>query len=1132
MRFKLLFLILITVLILSLPTFGQEVRVIYFYPNDRNDREVPNTNIIDEQLHILIQRVCKLFQDQVGKPFNFEKYGNDKLKVHYFPGDHDSDSYRNNKGINGETIRDEIRNSKSELAQGMSNYLYLIAADLVPRNNNPTPQICGQANYLFEPHRLQRLWKKSTDAWAVIDVSQDCFFKIDKQDLDEASWKKRVWITAHELGHAFGLRHDFKNPNYIMSYGRDSNENFSPPNELSDCAVKWLKASRFFNRDPNRESDQKTKIESDSALIYSKDTEELNLRFSVTDDEGLHQVQFIVPLTDLDIKINTTHGKKLYGCSDILSGSKSELISFVYSDIQDYPINEIELQVMDTHGNIVRKEFTLTQAVNLTVDDPEMTINLAPRFAYMGSDLLTYLLGPHKRVIRSSISDDGKLKINPKASGTAEIKVTVSPTETPSGFGPIDYAACLYTGGCKIQHFYVTVTNPEKNKTPQAADSIVASPDSSSSNGITQDSRIRATLKGHTDFVSSIAFSPDGEKLVSGSWDNSIILWDPYTYKKIETGLHTNDVTSVTFSPDGQRIASAGADKVIRLWTRDATFLASTITDVTLGKYTSVVFINPFRPGDYRVAAANDLDGNIYFFDYDDNSSHWRANWSKIGMHATSSLAVSPDQSMLASGGTKRDSNVLLWDPYNNTIPKRLEGHTESVTSVAFSPDREILASGSKDNTVILWNIAAGTSTATLEGHTNRVLSVAFSPDGKTLASGSDDKTIRLWDVATGRQIDTLLGHTSGVTSLAFNPNRLTYMLASVGGYDQTVLLWDISPVPIPAPTIEIIPSEIESPAVGENLVVNIKISNVKNVAGYQLTVHFNPEALKFVKSENGSFFPDGYSAERNSDQIKLAAVNVSGNSTGDGTLATLTFSVVVVEPSQITLSDIIVMEKDFTIIPIVAKRCDIVVISEVKLDVNGDGVVNIKDLTFVAAHFDQVGQNKADVNDDNVVDIRDLLLVASRINSDAAAPSMAQLTFADLTAQDIQTWLSQTFQLELNDANHRKGIAVLQQLLAALTPKETVLLPNYPNPFNPETWIPYQLATPADVMVTIYAVDGTVVRTLALGHQSIGIYQGKNRAAYWDGKNALGEPVASGVYFYTLTAGEFAATRKMLIRK
>ena len=98
--------------------------------------------------------------------------------------------------------------------------------------------------------------------------------------------------------------------------------------------------------------------------------------------------------------------------------------------------------------------------------------------------------------------------------------------------------------------------------------------------------------------------------------------------------------------------------------------------------------------------------------------------------------------------------------------------------------------------------------------------------------------------------------------------------------------------------------------------------------------------------------------------------------------------------------------------------------------------------------------------------------------------------------------------------------------------PLETALHPNYPNPFNPETWIPYQLSTPAEVSVSIYAVDGRLVRHLALGHQPAGAYISQSRVAYWDGRNAQGEPVASGIYFYTLTAGDFTATRKMYIRK
>ena len=99
-------------------------------------------------------------------------------------------------------------------------------------------------------------------------------------------------------------------------------------------------------------------------------------------------------------------------------------------------------------------------------------------------------------------------------------------------------------------------------------------------------------------------------------------------------------------------------------------------------------------------------------------------------------------------------------------------------------------------------------------------------------------------------------------------------------------------------------------------------------------------------------------------------------------------------------------------------------------------------------------------------------------------------------------------------------------------SPERSLLLPNYPNPFNPETWIPYQLAVSAEVSLMIYDIDGRLVRRLALGHQASGFYTARERAAYWDGRNTVGEPVASGLYFYTLTAGDFSATRRMLILK
>ena len=650
-----------------------------------------------------------------------------------------------------------------------------------------------------------------------------------------------------------------------------------------------------------------------------------------------------------------------------------------------------------------------------------------------------------------------------------------------------------------------------------------------------QDSRLRATLNGHTDFVSSVVFSPNGRKLVSGSWDNSIKLWDPQTAENLSTGRHSHDVTSVTFSPDGLRIASCGVDEVIRLWNSSVKLLASTYTTRYLGTFTSVVFIYHSDARYYRVAAANDLDNGIDYFNYYDGDSRLGSKYYAIGEHATASLAISPDQSMLASGGSKWDTNVALWDPYNKKVLKTLKGHTDFITSVAFSPDRRTLASGSWDNTIRLWNIANGEPIAILKGHTDRVLAVTFSPDGRTLASGSDDQTIRLWDVATHRQKGTLLGHTSGVTSLAFNPNRITYMLASAGGWDNTVRLWDLSPAPTPAPTVRITPSPMVSPAVGDNLVIKIDLSGVQNVAGYQAKVLFDPTTLRYIESANGSYLPTGalfVPPVVSANQVTLAATSLSGDSDGAGTLATLTFEVVAVKPSQITLSDVMIMKQDLTSIPIIVIGGDVVVSSDEVLDVNGDGVVDIQDLTVIATHFGRIGENQADVNGDSVVDIKDLLLVAGGLNAVAAAPSAYPLSISTLTAEDIQIWLSQTQQLNLSGTDYQKGIAVLQQLLTAFTPKETALLPNYPNPFNPETWIPYQLAKPTDVSISIYAVDGKLIRMLVLGHQPVGIYESRSRAAYWDGRNAQGEPVASGVYFYTLTASDFSATRKMLITK
>ena len=334
---------------------------------------------------------------------------------------------------------------------------------------------------------------------------------------------------------------------------------------------------------------------------------------------------------------------------------------------------------------------------------------------------------------------------------------------------------------------------------------------------------------------------------------------------------------------------------------------------------------------------------------------------------------------------------------------------------------------------------------------------------------------------------------------------------------------------------VSLSPVSVASPAIGQQIEFMLNITESEAVAGYQATVQFDTTALRYVSGANGDFLPAGAFFVQpvvEGNLVKLNAASLAGESNGDGRLATLTFEVIAVKASTLTLSDVLLSNSAGESAVPQVENAQITEPTGLKGDINEDGVVNIQDLVLVAGQFGQSGQNNADVNKDGVVNIQDLVLVAGAFGNTAAAPALRSQALAMLNAADVQGWLTQAHGLNLTDAASQRGIIFLEQLLSSLIPKETALLHNYPNPFNPETWIPYRLAKDAEVTLHIYAVNGTLIRRLALGHQPAGLYQNRSRAAHWDGRNEFGEPVASGVYFYTLTAGEFTATRKMLITK
>ena len=205
---------------------------------------------------------------------------------------------------------------------------------------------------------------------------------------------------------------------------------------------------------------------------------------------------------------------------------------------------------------------------------------------------------------------------------------------------------------------------------------------------------------------------------------------------------------------------------------------------------------------------------------------------------------------------------------------------------------------------------------------------------------------------------------------------------------------------------------------------------------------------------------------------------------------------------------------------------------SNAKYDVNSDGLVDNTDAGLVA---DAMGTSNAryDVNGDGTVNFLDLLLVFDNRDPGAAgAPTLVGMKLSAAQIDIIEEQIDLLIATNDRSPSAMRVLVYLQQLLVTARPEKTQLLANYPNPFNPETWIPYELATDTNVRLTIYNTQGVVIRSLQFGHQSAGYYVGRDRAAYWDGRNALGEQVASGLYFYQLETDEMSLMRKMVILK
>ena len=661
---------------------------------------------------------------------------------------------------------------------------------------------------------------------------------------------------------------------------------------------------------------------------------------------------------------------------------------------------------------------------------------------------------------------------------------------------------------------------------------------------------LKTLLTAFLGLPKSLAFSPDGRTFASGNHYSHIAgdeagtinLWDAATWEH-KLVLNTNHdearegggVLGIAFSPDGHTLASGHS-----------------IDEYNIDEFGTVHLWNVATGGHIRTLDGHPGGVNSVAFSRDGGTLAIASGATRLALWdaatgvqkrqlngysgSVESIAFSPDGRTVASG--RWGITIDLWDAAKGSHRHTLKGHTEPITSIAFSPTSPTLASGSsvfrydssRGGTVRLWDTVTGSHIYTLERQGSAITSVAFSPDGRTLASGGG--VLRLYDTATGLQIRKLDGQNRNIIGVAFSPDGETLAGAST----EEIRLWNAE-IGALKRTLTV--------SSGDKSLYSIAFSPDGGAlaAGGWSAIHLWDTAtgvqMPSLDSYQGgdisvAFSPDGYTLASGAASESDSTVRLWDALTGEN-IRTLEghsgfITSVAYSPDGRTLasgsSDGTVLLWEIMPSPVPLED----ELPPIEPDVNGDGRVDVQDLVLVAARLGIIAENLADVNGDRTVNILDLVLVAGMANDSTDALPRYSNGAMMLRTTHVREWLEEARRLDVADAAIPMGIEYLQNLLEALTPERTALLPNFPNPFNPETWIPYQLARDSHVRISIYSSKGILVRKLDLGHQPEGFYTDKHYAAYWDGRNEGGELLASGLYVYVFRAGSYRASRRMAI--
>ena len=595
--------------------------------------------------------------------------------------------------------------------------------------------------------------------------------------------------------------------------------------------------------------------------------------------------------------------------------------------------------------------------------------------------------------------------------------------------------------------------------------------------------------KGHIEGEFTVAFSVDGKLLASGrsilGKTEKIFLWDVQTGDQVGVLKgHTDRVHSVAFSPDGKTLASGSEDKTVRLW------------DLQTQR---------------QIGVLDQHTDWVYF------------------------VTFSPNANLLASIDN-RDRAVHLWDVQRRELVSKLPNQG-SRTKIAFSPDGKLVALEGELDTISLWDVQRQEQVAEIplgEDH-GSLRKLIFNPDGKTFASWGQDRIVRIWDVGTHKQVGLIDGYAAGIDHVFLNPEG-----TRVFAENQ---IWDVGT----QKPIGSVPGVVKALSPDGSLLV-LNFLRVWDVQAQRETVDFRSDSRAAVFSPDSKLLAAGGDNKIiliwDVEQKKLVA-RLRGHTqtvralafSPDGTLLASGAGDAIrlwniPDQKQVTAlekeSGAVTFSPDGTLLASVRR-------DEINLwDVHTKEQVGtlrfpISSPLNTCIAFSPDGNWLAGAGDGV-----QLWNVAKREKVATLRGHTGWIRSVSFSQNG--KWLasgSRDGTVLLWEVNLPSALSVEpsgERIITLGRLKRAMLYQNYPNPFNPETWIPFQLAEAAHVRIQIYDVAGHLVRTLDLGTKLASSYLSREGAAYWDGRNDMGESVSSGVYFYTLEAGDYRRTRRMTV--